>query len=268
MRPVLFEIFGLGVGSYGLFMLIGIVAAWVLIRILDKKKDKDVALVFLACVAGGLVGAFLFRPITRLPGLLLNMGYFSTLSGSEILSYLFGEIVFYGGLIGGVIAMLLCCKLFKIPFFKVADLFAPALALAHGFGRIGCFLGGCCFGVFVGATHPFAVIYPVNAILPPVGVPILAVQLIEAGSLFIIAAILITFYKNGAKTGYTVCLYGLLYSVLRFVLEFYRGDDTRGNFGLFSISQYISIALFISSIVLIYSQIEQQKEEEKQLGDK
>jgi phosphatidylglycerol:prolipoprotein diacylglycerol transferase len=166
-------------------------------------------------------------------------------------SLVFGEIVYYGGFIGGVIAMLLYCRQYKVPVQPVADLFAPALAAAHGIGRVGCFFGGCCHGIPVNSSHPFAVVFPPSYIVAPTGVPLLATQLIEAVCLFIIAVILAIAYKKTAGTGLTACLYGILYSILRFILEFYRGDPARGIYGPFSTSQYISIALFAVSAILI-----------------
>jgi len=167
---------------------------------------------------------------------------------------MFGEIVFYGGLAGGIVAMLIFCKSFKIPVVPIADLFAPALAVAHGIGRIGCFLGGCCYGIPVSAAHPFAVTFPTASMGAPPGTPLLAIQLIEAASLFLIAAILVLVYKKTASRikGLTVSLYAALYSVLRFVLELYRGDPARGIYGPFSTSQYISLALFAVSAALIF----------------
>ena len=229
MYPVLFEIFGRQIGTYGLFMILGAVAAWILVRFLAGKENKDITLVFLICICGGLIGAFLLRPIMRVPEIIMSWERFSQMPLRVFLSFVFGDIVFYGGLIGGAIAMLLFCKHFKIPVLPIADVFAPALAVAHGFGRIGCFMGGCCFGA-IG------------------NIPI---QLFEAACLFILAAVLIFVYKKTAVKGLTVCLYGLIYSVLRFILEFYRGDIARGIYGWFSTSQYISMVLFVVSIVLL-----------------
>jgi len=251
MHPVLFEIAGRQIGTYGLFMILGAVAAWFIVKILDKKKDKDVPLVFLICICGGLIGAFLLRPITRIPEIFLNWEKIRQLPPEVFVSLYFGEIVFYGGFIGGVIAMFLYCRHYKLPMIPLMDLFAPALATAHGFGRIGCFFGGCCYGIPVSSSHPFAVIYPPISINAPPGVPLLATQLIEAACLFVIAAILTFAYKKTAGSGLTACLYGLLYSILRFVLEFFRGDAVRGIYGPFSTSQYISIILFAVCVVMI-----------------
>ena len=251
MYPVLFEVFGRPIGTYGLFMVIGAVAAWVIVRLLLGRKDKDIPLVFLMCICGGLLGVFLLRPIMRIPEFVRIWDILRQLPVDVLVLYIFGEAVFYGGLIGGFIAMLLFCKGFNIPMLPVLDLFAPALAVAHGFGRIGCFFGGCCYGVALHASHPLAVVFPPYAIGAPPGVSLFPVQLVEAACLFVLAGVLAVAYKKSAVTGLTICLYGLLYSVIRFFLEFYRGDIGRGVYGMFSTSQYISIGLFVVSAVLL-----------------
>ena len=262
MHPILFEVFGRQIYTYGLFIVIGAVAAWFLLRLLVGKENKDMPNAFFICVCGGLIGAFALRPLMKIPEVILHWERFRQMPVEMFFAYFFGEIVFYGGLIGGATAMLLFCRRFKIPVLPMVDLFAPALALAHGIGRIGCFMGGCCYGIPVSPSHPFAVVFqpaptaapPTTApiiIAAPIGVPLLGTQLIEAACLILLAAILAIIYKKTTRAGLTVCLYGLLYSVLRFVLEFYRGDMIRGVYGWFSTSQYISIALFAVSLTLL-----------------
>jgi len=261
VHPVLFEIFGRQIGTYGLFMILGAVSAWFLIRFLAGKEDKDMPLVFLISIAGGIVGTFMLRPITRIPEIIMNWEYFRQMPIEVFFSRIFGEIVFYGALIGGVIAMVLFCRGFKMPILPYADLFAPGLALAHGFGRVGCFFGGCCFGIPISPISAFAVVFPAHSAGAPPGIPLLAIQLIEAGSLFIITAILVLVYKKTAGSGLTVCLYGALYSVLRFILEFFRGDLVRGVYGGLSTSQYISIAVFIvSAAVFCYIIVKKRRD--------
>ena len=259
MHAILFEIFGRQIGTYGLFMILGAGAAWLMIKILENKKDNDVPIVFLICICGGLVGAFLLRPITRIPDIIVNWEHIRQMPFRIFISRFFGELVFYGGLFGGIAAMLIYCKHFKVPMLPMADLFAPAMAVAHGLGRIGCFFGGCCYGISVHGSHLFAVTFPPSSMSAPAGVPLLAIQLIEAACLFMIAIILSLIYKKTAGTGLAVCLYGLLYSILRFILEFYRGDIARGIYGPFSTSQYISIAVFAVSIVFLFFIIKNKK---------
>ena len=251
MYPILFELFGRPIAAYGISIIIGAFAAWFLVRLLHAKKDPDMPLVFLMCICGGLIGLFLLRPITRIPEVIINWDRIKEMPVGHFFSFMFGELVFYGGLLGGVTAMLIFCKGYKIPVLPYADLFAPGIALAHGFGRIGCFMGGCCYGCPVSASHPFAVVYPQISLAAPPGVPLMATPLIEAICLFVLAAILSVIYKKSSIRGLAVCSYGVLYSILRFVLEYYRGDLVRGVYGPFSTSQYISIGVFVLSVTLI-----------------
>lgn len=251
MHPILFTVFGRTITSYGVSIVLAAAVAWLLVWLLAHKKIEDISLIFLISIAGGAIGVFMLRPIMQIPEIIMNWQYFRQMGVIGFFGYVFGDLVFYGGLIGGIIAMILYCRSFKIQILPVSDVFAPALALAHGIGRIGCFLGSCCYGIAVDASHPFRVVFPDHSLSAPPGVPLLATQLIEASSLFVISAILIIIYKKGCFLGLTTSLYGLLYSVTRFVLEFYRGDIGRGIYGMFSTSQYISMVLFAASVALL-----------------
>jgi len=129
------------------------------------------------------------------------------------------------------------CKYKKIDIKKLADIFAPAIALGHTFGRIGCFFSGCCYGK---ETQCFI---SINNRYPT--------QIIEAVGNLIIFFVLHKLYKKSHKNGYIFLLYLILYSALRFSIEFLRGDD-RGNFffGL-SPAQNISIVIFIIAIMFL-----------------
>lgn len=247
MHPILFEIFGRQIAAYGTCVVLGAAAAWGLIRLL-RGRDESVFYAYLMCVCGAMAGAFLLRPITRIPELIINWSDFSGASIGVVMGFLFGELVFYGGLIGGAVGLLLYCRGVGLSVAPMADLFAPAVALGHAFGRVGCYLGGCCYGVHVEDSHPFGVRFPPEtAGGAPIGEPLLATQLIEAACLLLLAAVLVIAYRMTllkGVAGFVACLYGTLYALLRFVLEFYRGDLVRGVYGPFSTSQYISIAIF------------------------
>ena len=128
------------------------------------------------------------------------------------------------------------------------DLAAPSLALAHAVGRIGCFFGGCCYGIEVSHNHPFAIVYPPASLGAPSGIPLLAIPLIEAVFLLLLSLILIFIYLKSRKNGLCASLYLLIYPAGRFMLEFYRGDIIRGSYGLFTTSQIISAAVFVFGI--------------------
>lgn len=149
--------------------------------------------------------------------------------------WLGGGFVFYGGLIGAL-SFILCFCLFH-PTFKWRDLslLVPILLFSHGLGRIGCFLAGCCYGkemVHFHVRHP--------------------VQLYEAFSLMILSFVLGRVLRRGKKEELVIGCYFLVYALLRFSLEFFRGDSVRGVYGVFSTSQWISLILLVPAFVFLF----------------
>jgi len=245
--------------AFFILSLAGGALAWLLVRLLAPKKGrvevKDAWGAAMVGIGGGVVGAIVLRPMMRVFNVLVHWGSYNFASIGEVMRYLIGqgEIVFFGSLIGGALAIFLFCRKRKMKVTPLFDLFAPAFALAHGVGRIGCFLGGCCYGVQVEPGHPLAVIYPSVSMVAPPGVPLIAVPLIEAIALAILFIVLTIVYLKSERDGLSVAVYFLAYSVVRFSLEFFRGDIVRGVYGALTTSQYISIGVFLAGILyLIY----------------
>lgn len=152
-----------------------------------------------------------------------------------------GGFVFYGGLIGGIIGLFIYVRVYKLNTWDFFDLFATVLPLGHSVGRVGCFLGGCCYGI---EYHgPLSCTYTVNIGNTPLGVPLFPVQLVEALFLLCLFAALLVLYMRGAQRGTVVLVYGFSYSAIRFVLEFLRGDKERGFLWGVSTSQILSLIL-------------------------
>jgi len=274
MHPY-FTILGRDFSAYSLMLTLGIGAGFLVLFWRCKQTRSEMTDPFLVgCIAlaGAIIGAVLIRPITKVPELIIHWEQAMETPTGELLSWLFGELVFYGGLIGGVLAALWYCRKFKVRFLPIADLFAAAIPVGHAFGRIGCFLGGCCYGMEVGHDHPFCVIYPartdgLSGVAAPPGVPLLAVPLIESAGNLVIAAIIILFQRFKPRTGQSIALYGLLYGTQRFVLEFFRGDVVRGVYNGLSTSQYISLGIFVLSAALFFLPIWKEKRAGKQPED-
>ena len=155
---------------------------------------------------------------------------------------------------------MLYCKIKKINFFEYFDLIMPEIALAQGFGRIGCYLAGCCYGRVTDSA--FGVIFPVGS-QAPAGVKLIPTQLISAGANIIHMIILIAVAhfigytirkKDGRKlvlpAGGIGYLYMILYGIGRFLIEFLR-NDYRGEIGILSTSQFISIFFIAAGVVLL-----------------
>ena len=243
MKNELFSIGPFTVYGYGLMIGIGIVAAYLLVEYLAKKKDLDAEPVFgltIFSVIGGFVGSKLLYTLTRLGEIIQDP--------SVIRDVASGWVV-YGGIIGGILAAVVYCKVKKMEFLRYLDIALPAVAMAQGFGRIGCFLAGCCYGQ---QTDGWCAVTFTNSAYAPNGVPLLPTQLISSGLDFILFAILLVLLFKLKTPGQLGGVYLILYSIGRFVLEFYRGDLIRGNVGTLSTSQFISIFTAVAGIVLIW----------------
>jgi phosphatidylglycerol:prolipoprotein diacylglycerol transferase len=259
MHPYI-HIFTYNIPVYGIMMLLGMTAALGVVALQCRFYNysrQEAILTALIAIAGGVAGAILLRPVIRLPDIIINWERYSKVPVGEFFSWLFGELVFYGGLIGGAIAVILYCRYFKMSVIRISDIFAPALPVGHVFGRIGCLFAGCCYGIEVSPSNPLAIIYPqradgLAAVTAPVGIPLLALPLIEAGGNIIIACIVLFFQRKTKSAGRGIAVYGILYSVFRFILEFFRGDQLRGVYGGISTSQIISFVVITASILWFY----------------
>jgi phosphatidylglycerol:prolipoprotein diacylglycerol transferase len=236
MRIILFEIFGIQVKSYGLMIAIGIIVAATLFINKGKKKgfDEDSLLniIIFAIIGGMLGGKGLFiiteiKDIINEPSILLNFGY---------------GFVIYGAIGGGMLAMYLYSKRKNWSIIEMIDMTVPGLAIAQGFGRIGCFLAGCCYGAET--TSSIGVQFPENS-LAPSGIYLHPTQIYSSIFDFLLGLILLYYSKKERKNGKVMGLYLIIYSIGRFFVEFLR-DDPRGNVGILSTSQFIAIfTLFI-----------------------
>lgn len=251
-----FEIFGKVVGSYALCSVVGIlvcgaVGTWIGAKY--KVPFEDVVLYIIAIVLGLLVGGHILYGITHAGELVMLLGNLGSYSGKEILSGLaviFGGMVYYGGFIGGAVGLLIYTRFNKSHPRSVAfDLYGVTIPLFHTFGRIGCFLGGCCYG----RECSWGFIVHGNTLMPEINdVRRLPVPLMEAACNFCIFLILLRLFRKEMQKGKLVFWYMVLYAPVRFVLEFFRGDPIRGFLWGLSTSQWISILLFlVGSLVLI-----------------
>ncbi|WP_032123571.1 prolipoprotein diacylglyceryl transferase [Clostridium amazonitimonense] len=240
MKPVLFNIFGIKIYGYGLMIALGIFTGFLLLDKRAKSKgyndDKVFNMTILAVIAG-VIGGKLLYIITDLAAIMED---------PSILKDIGNGFVVYGSIIGGVIAVYFYCKKQKWNTLKVFDLMIPSVPLAQGFGRIGCFLAGCCYGAptdfscsVVFKDSPFA----------PLGIPLHPTQIYSSIFDFLLALFLLWYDKKNSKHGRVFSLYIILYSIGRFFIEFLR-DDPRGAVGVFSTSQFIGIITLIIGLIL------------------
>ncbi len=151
--------------------------------------------------------------------------------------------VFYGGMLGGLVALLFYSKLRGKDFFYYSDTLLWVLPLGQAIGRWGCFFDGCCYGKETDSI--VSILYPIDGVYKSV----YPVQIFESIGCLVIFIFLTVCVDN--KRGKKTSMYLLLYSVMRFILEFFRGDLIRGGIGILSTSQLISVIVFLGSMVFI-----------------
>lgn len=242
MHNELFSIGPITIYGYGLMIAIGILAAYLNTERLAKKAGLDHEPVFSILIIGvgfGLVGAKLLYYITIIdriienPKLLLDIG---------------NGFVVYGGVILGIVSAAIYCKKKRLPFLRYLDCAAPSIALAQGFGRIGCFLAGCCYGMEMDC--PISITFTDSAYAPN-NVPLFPTQLASSAFDFVHFAVLCILFKYNKKPGKIGAFYLIFYSIGRFVIEFFRGDIGRGTVGTLSTSQFISVFVALAGVILV-----------------
>jgi phosphatidylglycerol---prolipoprotein diacylglyceryl transferase len=163
-----------------------------------------------------------------------------------------GGLVFYGGLLAAVPVGIGYVKRHRLPVWKTADIMAPSIALGQAFGRLGCFFAGCCYGAT--CSLPIGITFNDPHTLAPPGVPLFPTQLMESGGNLLIFLTLLLLRRSKKFNGQLFWAYVLFYAVLRFIIEFFRGDTIRGLYfgGAISTSQIIAIGMFGLSGVMLW----------------
>jgi prolipoprotein diacylglyceryl transferase len=242
MKNELLKIGPFVVHGYGLMIAIGIMAAYLSVEYRAKLKGLKHELIFnltIWCALGGILGAKLLYIFTQLKSIIADPS--SLLQVSE-------GFVVYGGIIGGIFAGYLFTVKHKLNFLEYFDIVMPSIALAQGFGRIGCLLAGCCYGMET--KSPFNLVFT-HSDFAPNGIHLLPTQPISSILDFLNCAVLILISRRTKAHGQVAGFYLIFYSAGRFILEFFRGDLERGQIGILSTSQFISIWLFLFGIALV-----------------
>lgn len=242
MHPLLFEIFGLKIYSYGVLVALAFVLGFTLILYRAKKAGDnpdtylEAAIWFIiAGIGGARIFYFIWFPQV----------FFEDPLGSLTSQ---GGLVWYGGVIGVLVAGLIYARIKQIRFFHFADIVAPACALGLAIGRIGCLLAGCCYGAV--CNLPWAVHYPHSH--ETLGLPVHPVPLYETFLMLCVTGILLKLDSNKPYIGYTIGWFFILASLVRFVLEYYRGDRLVWLAALdLSASQVVSILGAVLGVLLL-----------------
>jgi len=254
MYPEIFRIGSFPINTYGVFLALAFLCA-ILITVklaardgLPREKIYDLCLWMLLC---SLVGSKILMLFTEPeyrdhPLQLISLDFLR--SGG----------VFYGGLIGAILSGYFLMRRYQLPWWKTADACAPGIAIGNFFGRQGCFAAGCCWGK--PTTLPWGVKFTelgheITGV--PLDVRLHPTQLYESFAMLLVFFFLLWLHKHRRFNGQVILFYALLYSGIRFAIEFWR-DDPRGDlFGLttltgLSTSQLISLIVGAGALVLLF----------------
>ena len=251
MFPEAFRIGSFFQSTYGVLVTLGfLVGVWMASR-LGRKAGLDSEAVLnlgIYVALSALLGAKLLM-------ILLDLGYYSRNPGEifTLATFRAGGI-FYGGLIAALIAAAVYTRRKRLPGLLTADVFAPAIALGHAIGRLGCFAAGCCWGQK--SSLPWAVTFtnPLSNQLfgTPLGIPLHPTQLYEAFSEAIIFLILYWRFHRPHRPGAVIGLYLALYSSVRFLVEFVRAhDEVNPFYGPLVAEQWLALALVAGGVWLL-----------------
>lgn len=243
MHPVLLRIGPFPVSSYGILLVVAFLVAVGLacrdarrLPHLGQLTDKQIVDFMCYALLGGILGG-------RLLYVAIHWGSFAQ-APHEVLAIWHGGLVWYGGFLGGVLTGWFYARATGVSFLRGADQAAPYVALGHAIGRIGCFLNGCCYGV--ATTAWCGVVFPGDRVAR------LPTQLVESVGLFGLFGFLYTLRWRGRRDGpgWLFGVYLIGYAILRFAVEFVRGDQPRWWMGL-TPQQLISVGILLVGSVLL-----------------
>ncbi len=256
MHPILVQIGPITIHAYGFLLAVGVLSAVLLSMKLAKKAgvDTQVLMDFIFyTVFIGLIGAKIFLFVTDYKEYISSMDRMKDL--------LFSGGTFFGGLIIGGIFGIWFLKRKKMNLKVIMDIMGPSMALAHFFGRMGCFAAGCCWGrVAEGCPIAMEFNHPETTTGVPRHLALYPTQLIESLLNLLNFIFLIIVYKKKKFDGQVFAIYLFNYSIIRFCVEFFRGDEDRGYvfggldhpFSSLSVPQLICLLGIVTAIILFY----------------
>ncbi|MCH8003711.1 MAG: prolipoprotein diacylglyceryl transferase [Nanoarchaeota archaeon] len=252
--PVLLRLGPFEIRYYGLFFVLGFVMTYFLLVYLAKKKElsitkDDIADLLLYIIVGIILGARIFYV------LIYNLPFYLS-NPFEIIAVWNGGLSFHGGLIGAAIAGFYFTKKKKIDFYEIADIAVIPVALGLAFGRLGNFTNGELYGRIT--SVPWSFKFPdAEGFRHPS-------QIYASFKNFIIFLTLWAIKDKKFPKGFMFWLFVVMYSVLRFIVEFFRQPDPQLGFiiGFLTMGQILSVVMFLVGIFFIYRVYKKDKSQQ------
>jgi phosphatidylglycerol:prolipoprotein diacylglycerol transferase len=245
-----FQLAGHDFPAYGVMLLLAAVLAVSVAVYFPYRRDlprQDILFSLLYGGIGALVGAKLLYLLPLFPQL-ASLAARGELGSDVIYALATGGFVFFGGVFGFFGGVWIYARQYRLALWSCLETAVVVVPLAHCVGRLGCYFAGCCYGITW--QHAGAVFFPVGS-LAPAGVPLLPVQLYEAFGNALLFGFVFWYSRRARQSGRVLGLYLFCYGVLRFGLEFWRGDLARGIWGVFSTSQWICLLIVPCGLYLL-----------------
>ncbi len=255
MHPILFEIRGFEIYTYGPLMALGFLLAFFLVYHISRLKGEDPEFymdLYIWGIVTGLLGAKLLYNLIEYKDFLEDP--------IKMMNCRNGGLVWYGGVILGTAFTVWYSRRKGMPFLQVLDTLAAPLALGLAVGRWGCLMGGCCYGA--PAELPWAIRYPLEHITA--GVPVHPAPLYESLVSILIAVAIYGAIRLDVRRGVPALMYFTLYGIARILIETCRGDKIRGfvyesEVLSISTSQFIGVLMLIAAAVAWFALFKRPK---------
>jgi phosphatidylglycerol:prolipoprotein diacylglycerol transferase len=246
VHPVFLQLGPLAIHTYGVLVALAFLFGLMWAARRAKRKGLDPAIVSdlgVWLILAAMVGAKLFH-------IIFCWDEFITAWRAEGLKSLREGFVFYGGFLGASVATAAFVRQRHVPLWPLADAFAPAVALGHVLGRLGCFFNGCCYGY--PSDVALAVRFPTGHIMH--SAPVHPTQLYEVAANLLILAGLLIWERRPRVAGQLWWLYVLAYGVARFAIEFWRGDYPTHWAGVLTAGHAVAAAMVLTAVVALTAQ--------------
>ena len=258
MYPVLLKTPFFTIHTYGFFIAIAFLISLKVVIYRAKKvgiEDEIIYDLSLIILISGIIGARILEG-------LINFSFY-IYNPVEIFKIWKGGLVFYGGFVAAVLGVIIFIFKKRLNLGRIADLYAPVIALGHSIGRIGCFFAGCCYGKVSSSCLGITFSNPYS--LAPLGIRMHPVQLYSSVGNFIIFLFLLQIEKHKHYKGQIFLFYIISYAFFRFFIEFFRGDERGPMLFGFSVFQMIAV-LFLCLGLIVHYKLKNNQKIEKIIG--
>lgn len=224
---------------YSIFIIISLLINCVVIFLLGKKQKIDKNIILCSVVY-------------EIIGIIIGAKILNLIQVKENTSFYYAGFSAYGGVIGGIFALIVFCKLYKISILKLLNIYIPVLPLLYSISKFGCFFSGCCYGIEYSGLGNIVYKFATEA---PIEVELFPIQMLESVINLLIFIYVMYKYKENIENTKIIQKIFILCGICKFSLEFLRASWN----GVLSSTQVISCAFVVIGLIMLVNDIEKNK---------